>query len=76
MAEEQVVGNNLVAMLSLTAIDILESGSELQVLSGRSLERQTKALIAAFSSAIFLKLREGILVEGLHFEVSVRIEDV
>lgn len=36
MADEQVVGNNVVAMLSFTAIETLASGRELVDLSGDS----------------------------------------
>ena len=36
MADEQVVGNNVVAMLSIRAIETLASGRELDGLSGDS----------------------------------------
>jgi hypothetical protein len=55
MADEHVVGNDPVAILSFTAIEILDNGSESSDIPGGSRDRQTKAFTAAFfSSMMFL----------------------
>jgi hypothetical protein len=52
MADEHVVGNELVAMLSFTAIETLDNRSESSDISEGSRETQTKAFTAAFFSAM------------------------
>ena len=52
IADEHVVGNNWVAMLSFIAIDMFDNGRESFGRSGGSGERQTKAFTDGFFSAM------------------------